>query len=84
MLHRLGSAVRSTFLNTAKKVFWALPTKSRYEMLDWSYRSMPVLFRGSPHYERWRGLRLEGPRFGNAAELIKSTTLRREKFLIAK
>jgi predicted HAD superfamily hydrolase len=79
MLNRLESAVRSTFLNTAKKVFWALPTKSRYEMLDWSYRRMPALFRGSPHYERWRGLRLEGPQFGNAAELINIDNSSEEK-----
>lgn len=39
------------------KIYWAIPSRYRYDILHWCYSHLGFLFTGMPDYEAWRGKR---------------------------
>ncbi|BDM24263.1 methyltransferase domain-containing protein [Pseudomonas sp. LRP2-20] len=50
----VAGGLRRRVLEQIKPVYWAIPPKYRTPVLDWSYRNLDFVFRGSPHYEWWK------------------------------
>jgi len=50
----VAGGLRARVLEQLKPLYWALPPKYRTSVLDWGYRNLEFVFRGSPHYEMWK------------------------------
>ncbi|MEE1918360.1 MULTISPECIES: rhamnan synthesis F family protein [Pseudomonas] len=50
----VAGGLRARVLNQIKPLYWAIPPKYRNPVLNWGYRNLSFVFRGSPHYEMWK------------------------------
>ncbi|WP_060518676.1 rhamnan synthesis F family protein [Pseudomonas sp. NBRC 111134] len=50
----VAGGLRARVLNQIKPLYWAIPHKYRNPLLNWGYRNLAFVFRGSPHYEMWK------------------------------
>ncbi len=51
----VATGLRARLLVYGKPVYERLPNSIRTDVLYWFYRNLGVLFKGTPHYERWKG-----------------------------
>jgi len=50
----VANGLRARVLDQIKPLYWAIPPKFRNPVLNWGYRNLAFVFRGSPHYEMWK------------------------------
>ncbi len=50
----VANGLRARVLDQIKPMYWAIPPKFRNPVLNWGYRNLAFVFRGSPHYEMWK------------------------------
>lgn len=50
----VAGGLRARVLQQVKPLYWAIPPKYRNPVLNWGYRNLAFVFRGSPHYEMWK------------------------------
>jgi len=59
------SGLQHDLYRIGKKFYQAIPSRYRNRILRWSYRNVPLIFRGMPHYENWKNKMESSPSGSN-------------------